>query len=101
MRKTSLFALLSAAVFTAVVFLFMSGVNTVARNNEASALEAMRQSLYKAAIACYATEGAYPQSYQYISQHYGVQIDTAKYAVHYEIFASNIIPDITVVKLYE
>ncbi|MEA4919669.1 MAG: hypothetical protein VB078_01905 [Clostridiaceae bacterium] len=101
MRKTSLFALLSAAVFTAVVILFMSGVSTVARNNDASALEAMRQSLYKAAITCYAIEGAYPQSYEYISQHYGVQIDTTKYAVHYEIFASNIMPDITVVKLYE
>lgn len=101
MRKTFFLALLSATVFTAVIFLFLSGVNKVALNNDVSALEAMRQSLYKAAIACYASEGAYPESYEYIAEHYGIQIDAEKYTVHYEIFASNIMPDITVVKLYE
>ena len=41
----------------------------------------------------------YPPSVEYLEEHYGIQIDRDKYAVFYEGFASNMVPDITVIKL--
>jgi hypothetical protein len=58
----------------------------------------VEESIQKAAISCYALEGRYPQSFEYLTKNYGISIDTDKYAVFYSVFASNIMPDITVVE---
>ena len=42
-------------------------------------------------------EGRYPPSVQYLQEHYGVQIDEDRYYVFYDGFASNLMPDITVI----
>lgn len=57
----------------------------------------MKQAITKAIVQCYAMEGVYPPSMEYISKHYGVKVDEEKYIVHYEIFASNIMPEVTVI----
>ncbi len=56
----------------------------------------METALRRAAVACYAAEGIYPPTLDYLKQHYGVQIDENRYAVFYEVFADNLMPDITV-----
>ena len=48
------------------------------------------------ALACYAAEGVYPPDVAYMQEHYGLQYDESRYAVSYEIYASNLMPDITV-----
>ena len=45
----------------------------------------------------YAIEGRYPPSVEYLEEHYGIQIDRERYNVFYSGFASNIMPDITVI----
>lgn len=49
-----------------------------------------------AAVQCYALEGAYPQSFDYLQENYNINVDTEKYMVDYKCFASNIAPSITV-----
>ena len=44
-----------------------------------------------------AIEGRYPPSVEYLEENYGVQIDHDKYNVFYDGFASNIMPEITVI----
>ncbi len=56
----------------------------------------METALRRAAVACYATEGIYPPNLDYLTDRYGIQIDENRYLVHYEIFADNLMPDITV-----
>ena len=58
----------------------------------------LEAALRRAAVACYAAEGFYPPDVDYMTAHYGLQYDEATYQVHYEIFASNLMPDITVVE---
>ena len=41
-------------------------------------------------------EGAYPASYDALKARTGLAINEEKYAVFYEVFASNIMPEITV-----
>ena len=54
--------------------------------------------LRRGCVACYAAEGIYPQDLEYLEEHYGVQVDGDRYVVHYEIFAQNLMPDITVLE---
>ena len=48
-------------------------------------------------MTCYATEGIYPPTMDYLEQNYGVLIDDEYYTVFYEIFADNIMPTVTVI----
>ena len=53
-------------------------------------------SIRKAAVSIYAMEGAYPATYEDLKAQSGIAVDEEKYIVQYEIFASNIMPEITV-----
>jgi len=50
----------------------------------------------KYAVACYAQEGAYPRDIAYLEENYGLIVDEDKYFYYYDLFASNILPDIEV-----
>lgn len=56
------------------------------------------EAIRRAVVQCYAIEGIYPPDVEYIERRYGIPIDQEKYIVHYESFASNIMPDITVLR---
>ena len=49
-------------------------------------------------MACYAAEGSYPSDLNYLKERYGIQVDETRYTVYYNIFASNLMPDITVLE---
>ena len=58
----------------------------------------LEETLRRAAVACYATEGVYPPTLDYLVQHYGIQINEERYTVFYEVFAENLMPEITVLE---
>lgn len=58
---------------------------------------ALRQTVLDAAMQCFAIEGAYPQTLQYLEDGYGVAVNHDAYAVTYEAFASNVMPSVVVV----
>ena len=91
-------AALGIVLFVGVAVWMLSGVRAA---SEASEQEGQRQaelSVRQADVSIYALEGAYPASYEALRQRSGIAIDEEKYAVVYEIFASNIMPEITVVR---
>ena len=90
----------TAVIFTlAVTVMIYIGLRETEISSRAEGMRLLEESVMRAAVQCYAIEGSYPDSIAYIEGHYGVYIDKARYAVHYEIFASNILPDITVMEL--
>jgi len=86
-----------AAVLAAVLLIFAALSNLDGGQGEEARLQ-LEESLRRGAAACYATEGIYPPDLNYLKEHYGIQIDERRYHVHYDIFGSNIMPDITVVE---
>ncbi len=58
--------------------------------------EIVRAAVKDAALTCYAVEGAYPDSVEYLRQHYQLAYDEERYFITYEAFASNRLPDIWV-----
>lgn len=89
--------LLPAAVLLLALglgFFLFTGI--IGAKADAEALRAARRSLHRAAVECYAIEGAYPHSADYLARHYGVALDENRFIVHYVYVASNLMPDITV-----
>ncbi len=73
----------------------------IALSNSQSANEELRQSsikesISKAAALCYAAEGAYPESLDYLEENYGVRTEYDNFTVHYSYAGGNIPPDIIV-----
>ena len=65
-------------------------------------MENLTQALRRGAVSCYAQEGFYPPDLDFLLSYSGVRYDPDRYFVRYEIFASNLMPDITVIeKSYE
>jgi len=88
----------SAAVILAVLLWFFSALGGVQKGQSDEGRQQLEDALRRAAVACYAAEGVYPPDTEYIAEHYGVQIDEERYVVFYEIFADNLMPDITVME---
>ena len=57
---------------------------------------ALRESILAAATRCCAVEGSYPQSLEYLEDHYGLRVNDADYVVIYEAYASNVMPSVVV-----
>jgi len=91
---------LGIALFVIIAVMVVFGLGQVDKDSLDQGRVLLEESLYRAAANCYAIEGRYPPSLDYLTENYGVIIDGDKYAVHYaNIFASNIMPEITVVPL--
>ena len=60
--------------------------------------ELVEDAVRRAAVTCYAVEGAYPAGIEYLMRHYGLVYDEESYLVIYDAFASNIMPDIRVIE---
>lgn len=95
-KKLKFWIIPVALVMVFVCFaLSLQGIQTQFKKEGQHQLE---QALRRAAVACYAAEGAYPPTLQYLTEHYGIQIDTQRYQVFYEVYGENIMPEITVLE---
>lgn len=88
-------ALLWAAVLAVLVW-FFAAVGNVARGQSEEGRQQLESSLRRGAVAYYAAEGVYPPTLDELTRRSGIRIDEQRYSVFYEIFADNLMPDITV-----
>jgi len=82
-------------IFLSLLFLVFAidkdNVNTLYQQEER-----LEEAIRKSAISCYAQEGAYPNDLAYLEENYGLILNKDKYFYYYDLFASNILPDIEV-----
>lgn len=88
--------LLSFLLFFAILFFFLFCVRAMESKSEEESLASLRNAVQRACVQCYAIEGRYPPSVEYLEEHYGIVIDRKQYHVFYDGWASNVMPDITV-----
>ncbi len=89
----------SILFFVAVLLIaavFITAVSDIGCDKTAEDRAQLEKAVANAAVACYAVEGAYPPSVEYLTEYYGVQIDSERFTVKYDLYASNLMPDITV-----
>lgn len=77
---------------------FCAAVSRLEDRHRALGKQQLEQTLRRTAVSCYASEGFYPPSVEYMQTHYGLRLEDGKYVIRYERFASNMMPDITVLE---
>lgn len=83
----------------AVCFWFSSAVSNLDADRKAEGKMQLEDVLRRTAVSCYAAEGVYPPSLEYMIEHYGIRFGEKQYRVDYQVIASNLMPDITVLEL--
>ena len=80
---------------TGIVFLY-EGTHSISSAASQSQMDSLISSIRRSAIHCYAVEGEYPESLDYLKEHYGISWDEDKYVVDYSVTGSNLMPSIMV-----
>lgn len=84
----------AAALLAALVWWQSAGASR--QDIEAEAAQAVRSAIWQSAIQCYVVEGVYPPTLEHLEENYGLQINREDFYVVYDVFASNLPPDVTV-----
>lgn len=92
-------ALLSAAVFLMMVFWAIRGLASLSAATDAQGVESLETALRRSVVHCYATEGFYPPSLEYLEEHYGLTYDKERYWIDYQPVGTNLMPDMTVLEI--
>lgn len=82
--------------FLILLLLFLGGIHSVSRTSLAKQQESLETALHRSIAQCYAVEGTYPPSLEYLVTHYGLTYDSDEFLVDYEYYGSNLLPEITV-----
>lgn len=83
-------------IAAALLFALFFGASGIDRRAGERGAESIRQAVLRAAVNCYAIEGAYPENLDYLKRHYGLRYDEKRYLVSYDAFSQNILPDVYV-----
>lgn len=84
-------------VFVLIIVLAVISLNDISENANSEGLSITEKNIKRAIITCYAQEGSYPKNIDYLKENYGLHISD-EYIVYYDIFASNIMPDVRVMR---
>lgn len=88
-------------IFLGAILFLEKGSRRMEQTTQREQQELLSDAINQAVVNCYAMEGRYPESIQYLIENYGIQVDFDKYIVSYEIFAENIKPRVKVIPLGE
>lgn len=91
-------SVLAILIFCAVIVWFAAAVDSAGSATRTGQLDAVRQSVESGITLCYSIEGAYPESLEYLTENYGLNYDSDRYIIHYDCFAANIRPSVTIVE---
>lgn len=79
-----------------IVLACVAGLNGFWERRGSARPEDIRKAVMDACVQCYALEGSYPPSLEYLEDHYGLILDREEYYFYYEVFASNVMPTVEV-----
>lgn len=80
-------------ILAIAIYMFFDVGNTA----DSESLSITETNIRRAVMSCYAEEGRYPESIEYLKENYGLYISD-DFVVDYSIFADNIMPQIFVMR---
>lgn len=90
--------LLSVCLFCFIFFLFIQGISSLSSGTKKRQKESLENAIMRNITYCYSVEGAYPESLDYLKEHYGLTYDEDLFFVDYRVSGSNILPDVTIIE---
>ena len=94
-RIAILFALCAAVALIAL--LAYPAVRQAKRDEAAESVQSITDTVKKRALQCYVIEGAYPESFAYLEENYGLTVNHEDYLIVYTPFAENLPPEVRVI----
>lgn len=94
----TLSSLIMVAFLASISFGILREIDEFWANSKTERIEVAESAIKRAALQCYALEGSYPSDLKYLEDNYGIIINEERYFYQYEIFASNIMPEIIVLE---
>lgn len=85
-------------VFAVTLALVLTGLVRTGGSVRSNGTQAAEEAVRRAALSCYAFEGSYPESYEYLKEHYPPGISETLFDVHYIAIAPSLMPEITAVR---
>jgi len=96
-RKTNTMAIVvTVAVFVAFAAFLIFMLGNASSTSGEEALQAVKDSVTRAVVSCYAYEGFYPDNIDYLIENYNLMIDFNRYLVYYDKVADNLMPSIVI-----
>ena len=96
-RRTEILGWLRSILFVIVISaVLIAGIFYISNMGNEQGLKLTKEAAVRTMIECYAIEGIYPPNVQYMVDNYNLSYDDTKYFIHYDAFASNIMPTIDV-----
>lgn len=81
-----------------VLFCVWTGISMTSARTRAQEKQSLEEAVRRDMVTCYALEGVYPESLDYLKEHYGLTYNEDRYIVNYEVLGSNLMPDVTVME---
>ena len=91
------YRVVSVLIFVLIVVFFLMAVEYSGRSTIEKQQESLEDAISRDIVQCYAIEGMYPPSLEYMEQHYGLVYDKDTFFVDYQPIAANLYPDYTVI----
>ena len=96
-RRAERQGLLRSVLFVIIISaVLVAGIFYISNMGNEQGIKLTREAAVRTAVECYAIEGIYPPNVQYMEDNYNLRYDKTKYYIHYDAFASNIMPTIEV-----
>ena len=83
-------------LFVLVIGVLLMGFNNAFSVVNDSDLSRVKQNIKDGIIECYAIEGKYPESIEYLKDNYGVYFNDESYQIHYRYLGLNMMPEFDV-----
>lgn len=96
--KNVLVYLIPCLLFAAILLWVTVSLANTSESAKRQERMAVKTTLENGITMCYAIEGAYPPSVEYLAENYGFTYDRTKYIVRYNIFADNVRPTVNVIE---
>jgi hypothetical protein len=89
----------AAPLLMVLVLVLLSVTSSrISDSNQAREKELLSRALERSITQCYALEGAYPPSLDYLTDNYGLTYDRDHFFIDYQYIGSNLRPDTTIIE---
>lgn len=87
------------AAVAAVLMLAVSVIDAMDDGSRAETVAQIELAVKQACATCYAIEGRYPPSLEYMRENYGIAVNGSRYRVLYQAFGQNIMPNVKIMEV--
>lgn len=85
-------------IFAAILSVFLYGISYVGSSTKERQEDSLVKAMERNIVHCYALEGFYPPSLEYMEEHYGLSYDKDLFIVDYQPIGTNLYPDFTIIR---